>query len=229
MKPDQIRRIVEQDYRRIDGADDPWTALGLDEGADPSEINKKFRQYEQFYRVQNFERFEDNELTRKALEIRKTLSRAVVEVQGFSDEGPAANVEPNLLESVDAENAAMAEIYFRDGITWLKLESLDHAVDCFQRSMKHDPGRGVTLAYHAYAKYRRSPDDEDVRTQCRESFRTAAIIEPKNPDVHVLKTRFGVNIGQPEMVREGLEKVRALNPDHPAVGELRRLYDEMKG
>lgn len=228
MQPDQIRRIVDRDYRRIDEAGDALRALGLEEGADPTEITDKFQQYEQFYRVENFQRFEDGELTRKALVIRKTLSRAVVELQGAAREGRSSgDFEPKLVESVDAEHAAMAEIYFRDGITWLKLEDLEHAVECFERSMEHDPSRGVTLAYHAYARYRQDPGDETVEERCRESFRTAAIIEPQNADVHVLKTRFGVNVGEPEMVREGLERVRELNPEHPAVGELRRLYDEM--
>lgn len=226
-RAEKVRTVVENDHERIMDADDPWTVLGLGEGASAEEVNAEFERYEQFYRAENFKRFDDKDLTRKALEIRKLVSRAVVELQARNQKGgPSAKSSPSL-RSIDPDAHALADIYFRDGISWMKLDDLEAAIDCFQRSMDLDPSSGVTLAYHAYARFRQAPNDGDVVRECRESFRTAAIIEPDDPQVHVLKSRFALQTHNPEMARKGIERVRALEPTHPAIGELRRLYDEL--
>ena len=225
---EKVRRIVESDFERVEDADEPWTVLGLDEGVDSTEINSRFERYEQFYRVENFQRFNDKELTRKALEIRKLMSRAVVELQAARQRERSGRTEGSpVLQSIDPDSKALARNYFRDGISWMKLEDLDSAIECFQRSMDHDPSRGVTLAYHAYARFKRDSNDSEVVDECRESFRTAAIIEPDNPEVHVLQARFALQTYNAEMARASIEQVRTIEPGHPAIGELRRLYDEL--
>jgi len=228
LSPDQIRAIVEDDYDRIMDASDAWTVLGLGEGAHAEKVSAEFERYEQFYRAENFRRFDDKNLTRKALEIRKLVSRAVVELQATHQSDFDASSSSPSLRTIDTEAQALAHIYFRDGISWMKLEDLDAALDCFQRSVDLDPSNGVALAYHAYARFRQAPDDSDLVKECRESFRTAAMIEPEDPEVHVLKARFALQTHNPEMAKKGIERVRALEPSHPAIGELRRLYDELR-
>ena len=224
---DKIRRVVERDHNRVTDADEPWSVLGLERGAGAAEINQRFERYEQFYRAENFKRFDDNDLTRKALEIRKMISRAVVELQAAREGGGSNDIDSPALESIDPDSQALAEIYFRDGITWMKLEDLDSAVDCFQRSMDHDPSKGVTLAYHAFARYQRNSEDAEVVAECRESFRTASIIGSDNPEIHVLQARFALETNNPGMAKEGIDNLRAVEPSHESIGELRRLYDEM--
>ncbi len=225
---EKVRQVVDRDHGRVVGADDPWAVLGLEREASPAEINRRFEQYEQFYRADNFERFDDKDLTRKALEVRKRISRAVVEVQAAarSDGGRGAE-EARVVQSIDPDSRALADIYFRDGITWMKLDDLESAIECFQRSMDHDPGKGVPLAYHAFACFERTPQDRSVIEECRESFRTAAIIDPESPEVHVLRARFAIRTGDAATARDSIERLRELEPNHPAVGELRRLYDEL--
>lgn len=222
---EEVRRVVERDYDRIMDAEDPWTVLDLEEGAQPDEVNVQFEQYERFYRAENFKRFDDKDLTRKALEVRKFVSRAVVELQAAADD--SLDESSPSLRSLDPDSLALADIYFRDGITWMKLEDLESAIECFQRSLDHEPSNGVTLAYHAYARFRRSPNESEVVDACRESLRTATIIEPDDPQVHVLRARFALQTHNPSMARESIGRVRALEPTHPAIGELRRLYDEL--
>lgn len=227
LSAEKVRDIVEDDYDRIMDAGDPWTVLGLGEGADAEKVSTEFERYEQFYRAENFKRFDDKDLTRKALEIRKLVSRAVVELQATNQSDFDASSSSPSLRTIDTDAQALAHIYFRDGISWMKLDDLESAIECFQRSMDLDPSNGVTLAYHAYASFRQAPDNSEVVTECRESFRTAAMIEPEDPQVHVLKARFALQTHNPEMAKRGIERVRALEPSHPAIGELRRLYDEL--
>jgi len=224
---DKIRRVVDRDYQRVTDADNPWAVLGLDRGASPTQINQQFERYEQFYRAENFKRFDDNDLTRKALEIRKMISRAVVELQAAEEDEEAQGQGATALDSIDPDSQALADIYFRDGITWMKLEDLEAAAESFQRSMDHDPSRGETLAYHAFACYQRGPHDRDVVAESRESFRTASIIGSDNPEVHVLQARFALETQKDEMAKQAIENLRAVEPGHSAIGELRRLYDEM--
>jgi tetratricopeptide (TPR) repeat protein len=227
---DEIRRVVARDHNRVTETDDPWKVLGLGRDASSAEINQRFEQYEQFYRADNFERFDDKDLTKQALEIRKRVSRAVVELQASRrSSGDVSSNGAPVLQSIDPDCRALADIYFRDGITWMKLEDLESAITCFKRSMDHDPGEGVPLAYHAFARFDREPDNSEVIAECRESFRTAAIVDPENPEVHVLRARFAIRSGHPEMAGASIENVRKLEPGHPAVGELRRRYDEMDG
>jgi tetratricopeptide (TPR) repeat protein len=227
---DKIRRVVARDHKRMTGTDDPWKVLGLSRDATSSQINQRFERYEEFYRADNFERFDDKELTKQALEVRKRVSRAVVELQAADQtDGGVSSEHARVLQSIDPDSQALADIYFRDGIAWMKLEDLDSAIACFQRSMDHDPGRGVPLAYHSFARFEREPDNAEIIAECRESFRTAAMIEPSNPEIHVLRARFAIRSGHREMAQKSIRKVRDLEPGHPAVGELRRMYDEMDG
>lgn len=226
---DKIRRVVDRDYDRVTEADQPWSVLGLEPGVSATKINQRFERYEQFYRAENFKRFDDNDLTRKALEIRKMISRAVVELQAADQGEDSVGDGSPALQSIDPDSQALADIYFRDGITWMKLDDLEAAVDCFQRSMDHDPSKGETLAYHAFASYQQAPDDEEVVAESRESFRTASMIGSDNPEVHVLQARFALETNNAEMAEQAIENLRSVEPGHSAIGELRRLYDEMTG
>lgn len=228
-RTEKVRGVVESDYERVTNAEDPWTVLGVDDDVETSKISERFEHYEQFYRAENFKRFDDNDLTRKAVEIRKLVSRAVVELHATRQAGEEGDLPDSsrVLKTIDPDSKALADIYFRDGITWMKLEDLDSAVQCFQRSMDHNPGKGVTLAYHAFARFKRDPNDSGVVEECRESFRTAAIIGSDNPEVHVLQARFALQTHNPDMAKQGIENVRSIEPAHPAIGELRRLYDEL--
>lgn len=224
---EKVQRVVNSDHERVLDAEDPWTVLGLESGASGEKINEQFERYEQFYRAENFKRFDDKNLTRKALEIRKLVSRAVVELQAARDDTSNAPRSAPPLQSIDPDSQALADVYFRDGITWMKLEDLDAAIECFQLSLDYNPNSGVTLAYHTYARFRRGQNDAEAVKECRESFKTAELIEPKHPEVHVLKARFALQTHNSEMAKRSIDRVRTLEPSHPALGELRRLYDEL--
>jgi tetratricopeptide (TPR) repeat protein len=232
---EQVRQIVQTDYDRIQGAEDPWTVLNLSPDDDPETVTERYERYEQFYRAENFKRFGDKELTRKALEIRKWISRAVIDMQAKRS-GATGGVEreigaesADLPATVGPDAAALADIYFRDGITYLRLDDVDSALRCFQRSLDHDPGGGETLAYHAYALFRKSPEDDTVVEECRESLRTAAMIESNNPQVHLLIVRFGLQAREFVLAEEALERVKQISSKHPDIPKLQRKLDELQG
>lgn len=231
---EQVREIVEKDYRRIQQADDPWTILNLSPEDDPQKVTERYERYEQFYRVENFKRFNDKELTRKALEIRKMISRAVIDMQAKRS-GATGGIDRDIPgdstdfpSAVGPDAAALADIYFRDGITYLRLDDLESALRCFQRSLDHDPGAGETLAYHAYALFQKSPDDDNVLEECRESLRTAAMIESENPQIRLLLTRFGIEAGELDLAQSALDDVQRISPRHPDIPDLQQRIDALR-
>jgi tetratricopeptide (TPR) repeat protein len=229
---DQLRQLVERDYARAESAEDAWEVLGVVRGASQEEVTARYEEYDQLYRADNLEKLDDNDLTRKALELRKMISRAIVEIQTQQDQGHheefgGQDESTGVVASIDPDSLAMADIYFRDGLGWLKLQDYESAVDCFQRSLDHDPSQGVTLAYHTYAQFKRDPENPSVVEDCRDSFETAVSMEPDDVEIRILQARFGLETQQFAVARNAIERAESLKPNHSEVRELRRLYDDL--
>lgn len=212
---ERLRAIVNEDYERISATEDPWVVLNLEPSATWDEAAARYERYERFYRAENFQRLGDMDLTRKALDVRRAVGRAIVEIQGMMENSsPRSGKEPPSISDLDPSSRALGDIYFRDGLTYLRLGDLDAALDCFQRATEYDPARGLILAYHAYTAFRRRIHDPDVIAESRRSMLQAARMEDDNPDVHVLVARFFLKIREREPAVEAIERVRQLDPDH---------------
>lgn len=230
-----VKKRVQTDYARVSDAENPWQVLGLEPGSSMEKLNARFEEFDAFYRADTFRELEDRELARRALQVRKRVNRAVVEIQAkHRRDEETDNVQTELGEpssvvftEVDPDSEALAEIYFRDGVTWLQLEDLESAVACFDRAVEHDPSRAMPLAYLAYTRFRCHPNRPDVREESRENLQTAMALEPDNPEVHALMARFAIVAGLQSLAEQAIANVRDLNPRHPDLGQLRRLCDEM--
>ncbi len=210
---ERLRAIVNEDHSRVADCDDPWIVLNLDRDAEWEAAAARYERYERFYRAENFQKLGDQELTRKALDVRRAVGRAIVEIQGAMESMSVD--ETGALSDLDPSARAMGDIYFRDGLTYLRLGDLDSALDCLQRAKEYDPTRGLLLAYYAYTLFRRRTTDPETVGEARTSMIQAAKMDPANPDVHVLVARFFLKIREVERAVRSIEMVRSIDPDHP--------------
>lgn len=229
---ERVRGIVTEDFDRISSGDDPFTILNLSRDATIDEAKDRYERYEKFYRAENFQRLGDMDLTRKALHIRRAIGRAMVTIQGeLVNAQSLENVDPAdsqpIIPEVDEDCAALSDIYFRDGLTYLKLRDLNSAVDCLQRAVDYDPGRGDVLAYFAYARFKLRHNDPKVAKESREQLDRAAQMNPNNVDIFLLRTRFGINTETPSFAREALETVKRIRPEHAKIPKLERRLEKL--
>lgn len=230
---ERVRGIVTEDFERISSGEDPFTILNLPRDASVDEAKERYERYEKFYRAENFQRLGDMDLTRKALHIRRALGRAMVSIQGqLSESGDTSRAESSadepVIPDVDDDCAALSDIYFRDGLTYLKLRDLNSAVDCLQRAVDYDPGRGDVLAYLAYATFKLRPNVPTVTEKSREQLERAARMSPNNIDIFLLRTRFGINTADVQFAEGAIEKVRKIRPDHAKLPKLQRRLESIQ-
>jgi tetratricopeptide (TPR) repeat protein len=225
----EIRAMVDEDFDRISTTDDPYIILNLRPDADIADVRARYEQYEKFYRVDNFHRFADSNLTRRALDIRRALGRAMVSINssqdlGAGEDGESADAQAPILPQVDSDCAALGDIYFRDGLTYLKLRDLNAAEDCLQRAVDYDPSRGIILAYLSYARFKLRNNDPLVVDECGRQLARAARMEPDNAEVYVLMARYALNIEEKSLVEHAIAKVEERRHDHPKLAKLKRRF-----
>lgn len=223
---ERIRSIVTEDFERIVSTDDPFVILNLEPATSWDEAAARYERYERFYRAENFQRLGDMDLTRKALDIRRSVGRAIVEVQSILEEQASTSERHNGvgLPEVDPNSAALGSIYFKDGLTYLKLGDLDMACECFRRACDYDPSEGLPLGYLSYTNFRRRMNEPEVVAETRKSLQQAARMDPGNADVFVLVARFHMKLGEEADAKAAIGKVESINPDHP---KLDRLYGRL--
>lgn len=224
---ERLRSIVNEDYDRICATEDPFQILNLEPAAPWEEAAARYERYERFYRAENFQRLGDMDLTRKALDVRRAVGRAIVEIQSRVDDSADGSEPPSLTE-IDPDSRALGDIYYRDGLTYLRLGDLDASVDCLRRASEYDPARGIVLAYLAYTTYRRRPHDADGVEESRRNMVRATRMESHNADVHVLAARFFLKLGDVGPAIQSIERVRSLEPRHPKLGALEERLERAR-
>lgn len=221
---ERIREIVREDYERIQQTSDPFVVLNLTHEAGDDEVRERYDRYERFYRAENFQRLGNMDLTRKALDVRRAIGRAMVQIQSQSDSNAstARATSPPDLPEVDPEAQAMGDIYFRDGLTYLRLSDFNAAREYFQRACEYDPSRGIILANLAYTRFKLDPSNEAIWQEAGRSLSQAAKMEPNNPEVFALVARFGINTRNKDMAHRGVERLESLSPNHPLLPSLKK-------
>lgn len=219
---DRLRAIVNEDYDRIGKTEDPFVVLNLEPDATWEQAAARYERYERFYRAENFQKLGDMDLTRKALDVRRMVGRAIVEIQGFIENGTADDSEPPSIGELDPNSRALGDIYYRDGLTYLRLGDIDSAVDCLRTASEYDPSRGIILAYLAYTTFRRQMNNPDIIDESKRNMIRSVRMEPNNADVHVLVARFYLKLREFEPAIESMDRVRELDPEHPKLETLEK-------
>ncbi len=226
-RAEKIRSMIADDYERISATEDPFIILNLDRDITLDEVRSRYERYEKFYRAENFQRFGDMDLTRKALDIRRAIGRAMVAIQASMQESAdreaaASEEQAPVLPTVDDDCAAMGDIYFRDGLTYLKLGDLNSAEECLQRAVDYDPSRGIVLAYLGYTEFKLRGTEPGVADDAQGRLERAARMDPDNAEIYVLTARFAINTKNVELAREALDVVEELRENHPKLRKLRK-------
>lgn len=223
----RIQTIVQEDYERIQSAPGPYVILNLTPDATAMEVRERYERYERFYRAENFQRLGDMDLTRKALDIRRAIGRAMVEIQTRAE---ARDIEAGLptpndrpaLPDVDPDASAMGDIYFRDGLSYLRLGDFNAAREHLERASSYDPSRGIILANLAYTRFKLDPTKKEHIEETGRNLSQAASMEPDNPEIFTLMARFGINTRDQQMAHRAIERLELLKPDHPRLERLKK-------
>lgn len=218
---ERIRKMVNENFDRITNTEDPWEILNLESEAPWEHVAAKYERYERFYRAENFQKLGDMDLTRKALDIRRAVGRAILHIESRTDQSSEVVEEPATLLDIDLDAFALGDIYFRDGLTYLRLGDFDESMSCFQRACDHDPSRGIARGYLTYTHFRQHMNDPRVIDKARKDMGQAARLAPKDPDVYVLVARFHLKLREIDEARRAIQKIGRLSPDHPKLEKLK--------
>jgi len=225
----RIREIVNDDYDRVSQATTPHEVLNAASSETMSQIEARYERYERFYRAENFQRLGDMDLTRKALEIRRSIGRAISDVRQnlrTTAGNPAVTHDTNLFE-LDEDRVAMGDIYLRDGMTYLHLGDYAEASEMLQRSVHYNPTRGISLAYLGYVLFKHRSYDPGVIEEAREYLDRASDVEPDDPDIFVLRGRFFAKLRELTPLKECILSIERINPAHPMLDKLQRKFNEL--
>ncbi len=228
---ERIRAIVTEDYERVMGTEDPYVILNLTSSSSWEEASSRYERYERFYRAENFQRLGDMDLTRKALDIRRAVGRAIVEVQSLFDSGGMSEISESTsntgLLQVDPNAKALGDIYYEDGLTYLKLGDMDKAAECFATATDYDPTRGIVLAYRSYTSFRLRMNEPEVIADTRRNLYQASRMEPDNADILVLITRFHLKMKEKNEAEDTLKRIATMAPKHPKLKKLESSVAEL--
>ena len=220
---ERIREIVREDFDRVQKAASPFEVLNLQEGVDIEEVRDRYQRYERFYRAENFQRLGNMDLTRKALDVRRAIGKAMGEIQQClealkEDDQPTQAFQPDL----DPDDAAMANIYFRDGLTYLRLGDFHGALNYLQLAHEFHPSRGIVLAHLAYTRFKLSPTNPKIVDAVSQQLRDAVELEPKNGEIYAILARFRINTSDQSGAHQALEMLESYAPNHPLLSSLKK-------
>jgi len=149
----QLKRIYEvvlNDYRRVLAPATPYQVLRVSESDAIDFIRRRYEQFERFYRPDNFSRLGDAKLYQLAVEIRQALARALAEIEAAQlGEAGARGVGPgersfdsgrSYVPVAPDSDDPLAQIFFNDGLTYLRVTAF--------REAKHHFGRAFELMPH---------------------------------------------------------------------------------
>ncbi len=220
-----IKRIVQEDYERIRNTEDPYITLNLRPDASLSQVGSRFNRYERFYREENFQRLGDEELTAHVIEIRRSIERAMIEIQTlFGPESEQDNSNYYVFSGAreaTADNLAFCDVYFRDGLTYLRLGDFDSAGEFFKKARRHNPDRGLLVAHIAYLDYKRDSDNPKAVEDASKAFEKAISLDTENVDIYILQARFALASSQNALAVASIARIEAIEPNHPWLSRLK--------
>jgi tetratricopeptide (TPR) repeat protein len=143
------------------------------------------------------------------------------ETQAASPAPTVVEVANDLRTAIDPDEAAIGDIYYRDGLTFMRLGDYDSACDILLRARDYDPSRGIILANYAYSRFKSRAGDPSVVEQAGADLARAATLDPADAEIFVLMTRFAINSGQAAMAHEAISRLEIVHPGHPRLPKLR--------
>lgn len=234
-KLSKIREIVAEDLQRIQNTTSPYVMLNSFEHDSLDVIEQRYEKYERFYRPENFQRLGDIDLTRKALDIRVKIGQAIEEIRILSHQRPTletlavpSSSAIDEIEEVPEDDQALGDIYFRDAMAYIQLGDLNEAYELLERSIFHDPLRGISHAYLGYMTFKRRAYISDAIDKARRLLERAARLDREDCDVFVLRGRFFARMGELDALENVIEHIESLDPTHPTLDRLQRKARQLR-
>lgn len=237
---ERIREIVKEDFERVHASRDPYDVLNVALGETLQQIEERYQRYERFYRAENFQRLGDIDLTRKALDIRRALGKAIIEVrklggrqvgQGMMAQGissPNASGASSYNPLLEHDHQALSQIYLRDGMTYLQIGDLAESSALLRRALEYNTTNGVTHAYLGYVLHKYRPFDTKTLKEARDYLERATQLAPNDPDVYILRGRFFAKQHDVPSLQHCIDEIERINPAHPMLDRLQKKLRSLK-
>lgn len=222
---EQLRRIYDvvlRDYRRVlDGAS-PFDVLRVSRNDALDVIRRRYERFERFYRPENFQRLGDSKLFRLAIEIRQALARAMADIEaGLSSQpglqalNPDASFGRSLSWLDPAETSdPLGQIFFNDGLTFLRLGDFDEAHAHFSRALSRERGNGMFEAYLIWASFLRAGRSAEAAVTARAELESLIERCPDQDAVYHFLAHIYREEGNLELAVSFYRKAAELNPDN---------------
>ncbi|MCA9564943.1 MAG: tetratricopeptide repeat protein, partial [Myxococcales bacterium] len=182
-KFERIRMMVKADKTRVERAKTAFQVLGLADGSGTAEVTARFQRFSRFYRPQNFERIGDDELVETARELMAAFRNAATEILGKAPQAIGASPEKRVISSSSGPSEsekALAEVFFDDGSTYLKIEDLVEALAHFRRSNELVPKNPRFLSYLGWVTYKAGQTDQARVAEAKQTLLSALKLDARN-------------------------------------------------
>ena len=227
-KFERIRQMVEEDQGRIVRAKSPYQVLGLAEGSGTTEVTARFQRFSRFYRPENFERIGDDELVSTARELLAAFRNAATEILGKAPaEIPLSQdrkSSPSVSRKISADEQVLADVFFDDGSTYLKLGDIGGALAQFNRSTKLAPDNPRYLAYAGWCTYQANRDNPTGVSEAKQTLLSVLKLDSRNDRALYFLGCLYEDSGRLDRAIDCWKKaVRLNNSNYDAQSALRRV------
>ncbi|MBN1945415.1 MAG: tetratricopeptide repeat protein [Bradymonadales bacterium] len=182
-KFERIRQIVAEDRTRVDRATSPHAILGLADGASDAEVNARYQRYCRFYKPENFERIGDTDLLKDAQSLLEAFRKAASDILGeVPSQLPAPLQGIPLVSEVQArqEETILAEVFFDDSMTYLKVGDFKEAQEHLRRSSRLVPDNPRFLAQLGWVTYLAGKGNMLEVAKAKQTLLNALKLDPNN-------------------------------------------------
>ena len=216
----RIYDVVLRDFRRVLDRSSPYEALRVSRNDPLDVIRRRYERFERFYRPENFQRLGDSKLYRLAVEIRQALARSMAEIEaeqynsGLSNSKLDSNFgNVSWLESHSTKDP-LANIFFNDGLTYLRIAEFGEAEQHFKRAAKLEKGNAMYRAYILWTLFLAEDRSQEAAQRTREKLEQLISHNPNEDTPYHFLAHIHREEGNLEKAVAYYRKAAELNPDN---------------
>jgi tetratricopeptide (TPR) repeat protein len=215
--------MVLKDYRRVIEATNPYDILRVTRHEAISLIRRRYEQFERFYRLDNFSRLGDDKLYKLAIEIRQAMARAMVEIEASAALGRAPGDDVNsgfskqtwsAVEGASHVDDPLAQIFFSDGLTYLRISDYPEAVAHFQRAIERVPNKASVKTHLIWAEFLRDGRSRESAKAAKQSLEGMLSQHPNEDSIYQFLAHISREEGDLDRAVTYYRKAAELNPNN---------------
>jgi DNA-binding response OmpR family regulator/tetratricopeptide (TPR) repeat protein len=219
----RIYEMVLKDYRRVIESSNPYDILRVARNEPIALIRKRYEQFERFYRPDHFSRLGDDKLHKLAVDIRQAMARAMVEIEagtviersGTNDMSSGFSKRTGWGDSLVGDvDDPLAQIFFNDGLTYLRVSDYTEAVAHFQRAIESVPGKASFKTHLIWGEFLRDGRSREAANKARQSLERMLDQHPEEDTVYHFLAHIHREDGDLERAVSYYRKAAELNPNN---------------